>query len=378
LVCFALGCGGGPTNEVVLVGQVYDGASGTLLTSYTMSVLYRDQTLKAKVSATGRFVVEHLPVFQDYTVQIDSDGYRTFRSHNAMFNVPNPNALSRPDSSLQTFYYDAYLFPSNLMAEAVSLSVRKDTATGDPASGKVRIRPTSESLLDDTSAEIPAGVLNQVWLNDEDLQTKAISRDFAGGMIAIAAGELVYGVRYLVDVFEVTGYQPFEGQITAGIDGSRTLVLSAETSDPLMLVMTSAGTCTKPTGPTDTAAAVVSFQLNQPIEFSMSTYPGGFPEMVDDNFTINWPNTNFDANQNTLATDASSTVQEHGTTTVISGNTITFSWNAQTGLATKDPADTFGYARWNVGQVQIQPVGKPAQKQLLGALYPNASFINCQ
>src|SRR5262249_37804543 len=160
-------------------------------------------------------------------------------SHNPMFNIPNPNAQERPsDSSTQTFYFDAYLFPAGLKAPAVQLSVHKDSAMGEPAAGKVRIRPTSESLLDDTSAETPAGVGNQLWENDEDLQAKSIDKDFTNGEINLAEGELVYGVHYLVSIYDVDGYQPFEGNITAGVDSSRTLVLTPTTSDPLQLLQT--------------------------------------------------------------------------------------------------------------------------------------------
>src|SRR5262245_15274040 len=237
LCAAATGCG--PVNDVFLVGQVYDGATGKRLAAYTMSVVYRDKTIDAEVSSTGRFIVEKLPVFQDYTVQIDAGGFRTFRSHNPMFNIPNPNAQDRPeDSSSQTFYFDAYLFPAGLKAPSVTLTVHKDSSMGELANGKVRIRPTSESVLDDTSSETPAGVANQIWDNDEDLQAKSIDRAFTNGAIDIAEGELVYGVHYLVSIYNVDGYQPYEGTITAGVDSSRTLVLTPATSDPLQLVQT--------------------------------------------------------------------------------------------------------------------------------------------
>src|SRR5262249_14424743 len=119
--------------------------------------------------------------------------------------------------------------PAGLKAPAVQLSVHKDSAMGELASGRVRIRPTSESLLADTRAEQPAGVGNQIWENDEDLQAKSIDKDFTNGEINLAEGELVYGVHYLVSIYDVDGYQPFEGNITAGVDSSRTLVLTPTT-----------------------------------------------------------------------------------------------------------------------------------------------------
>jgi hypothetical protein len=180
-----------------------------------------------------------------------------------------------------------------------------------------------------------------------------------------------------VSIYDVDGYQPFEGTLTAGVDSSRTLVLTAATSDPVQLVQTNAASCTKPSAPTDTQAAVLTFQLSVPIEFATSAAPGGFPEIVDNAFNITWPNTNADANVNTLATNVSSATQERGTSTVINGNTITFSWNPNLGLVTKDPGDMCSSVRWNVGAVQVQPVGKPSQKIFISTLYPNANSITC-
>jgi hypothetical protein len=90
LFCLAAGCNEGPDNEVFLQGQVYDGATGMRLTSYKISVNYRNTTLTGKVGADGTFLIEHLPVFQDYTVAIDATGYRVFRSHNPPSTSPTP------------------------------------------------------------------------------------------------------------------------------------------------------------------------------------------------------------------------------------------------------------------------------------------------
>lgn len=380
-----LGCGGddsspaapgAPVHEVYFVGQVYDGATGTRLTGYQLNVRYRDQTLSAEVGPDGRFVVRKMPAFQDYTVEILADNYRAFRSHNSMV-LPPAARGDRDYDTAQTLYYDAYLFPSNLVSPAITMNVRKGTSTGDPAAGKMRVRPTSASSLADTPQEIPAGVGVQLWSNDEDLQAKPIARDFTDGRITLAAGELVYGVRYLLSIYEVAGYQPFEGTVTAGVDGTKTLVLQDESADPIALVNQTASLCKPPTAPTETQAASVSFEFNQNIELSTSSYPGGHAEQIDDQLLISSTNTNADLNVNTLANDLSSSVQERGTVLTVNGKTLTVAWNANQGLATKDPGDTITLVRWNLSGIQIQPVGKPGQKVTLLSLYPQASTITC-
>ena len=44
---------------------------------------------------------------------------------------------------------------------------------------------------------------------------------------SIQAGELVYGVRYQVQIYDVAGFQPFESVITAGVDATKTFELGA-------------------------------------------------------------------------------------------------------------------------------------------------------
>jgi hypothetical protein len=284
----------------------------------------------------------------------------------------------------QTFYYNAYLFPSDLIVPGFAIYVRKDNLNGEKVpAGKVRIRPTLPSVLANSPDEIPAAIPGQIWYNSEDLQAAAIDRDFTDGEIDIGDGELVYGVTYLINIYAVDGYQPFSATIVAGKDGTRTYALTAVTTDPLTLVMDTVVGCAGPAATTDTSAAVITFQFNLPIELAATTAPGGFAEQVDNAFSIYWPDTNAPVSPNNLKANVSPVVQERGTSIAINGNTLTFSWNPSVGLALPtDPLDRFspgGYVHWQVGMVQIQPVGKALQKQLLQTLDPLAvSIITCQ
>ena len=134
LVALTGGCStNGPVSAddtVYLDGNVYDGAVGTPLTMKLTSVAieYRDTPLKVTIDAAGRFVTQDpLPTWQDYVVTIVADGYRPFVSHNPGFEVPASLAGMTSGlstiSTVQSFSFDSYLFPIDLMAPAVSFQI---------------------------------------------------------------------------------------------------------------------------------------------------------------------------------------------------------------------------------------------------------------
>src|SRR3954451_2435019 len=148
-----VGCGGSDgspsgDHKVFFFGYVYDGATGARLAKdaigTTMSISYRDKVLKVEVQDDGRFVTKDaLPTWQDYTVSINADGYRSFFSQNRGFDVPasyTQNDIIATSGSTQTFQYDVYLYPSSLVAPGVTLSVNlpsdpTSTTPGPKASG---------------------------------------------------------------------------------------------------------------------------------------------------------------------------------------------------------------------------------------------------
>jgi hypothetical protein len=343
-----------------------------------MTVTYRDQTLPAEVAADGRFIVRRLPVFQDYTVEIKADGFRAFRSHNSGFNIPNPNnQASPPMSSSQTFYYDAYLFPTSLATEAIELTFRKGSTTGELATGKARIRPSTPPSLADDSTDTPVAVGRQLWTNDEDLQAKSLNKDVVDGKLDIAPGELVYGVTYVISVYEVAGYQPLDVTITAGVNGSQTYAMSDELTDPLTLTASNYATCRTASSPNDVSDSIVTFTFNTPIELSTSTYPGGAVELIDDGITITTNHIAADGGIDTLAADLSPTVQERGTSLSVAGNTLTLSWNPSVGLAVKNIGDPITSVRYSISGLNIQPIGKPTQSKALSTYAGATTTIVC-
>lgn len=355
------------------VGFMYDGATGARIDTYTLDVQVADTALDGAVDADGRYLVGPISVWDDFTVLVGVDGYRPFRSHNAHVGLPAELAQSDDIADIsthQTLHFDAYLFPSQLQAPAVTFTIA--TATGDSPTGTARLRPIGKSLLaDDTASETPSGVPGQLWDNDEDLQAQALSRAFSDGQLAIAAGELVYGVTYQVSIYDVPGFQPLEDTYTAGVETNKTFDLAEEVAEPLQVIQSTINSCLPPSVPNAMSGAIVTVQFNQNVEEAESGYPGGAAEALDDGLSMSSPDLDGDLEMNQLDNQAdSTTVQEHGVTLDFTGDTMTIAWNPGQGLLAPidldDPIVSVTYT--GLGNVRVQRVGSPASATALSTL----------
>ncbi len=366
-------------HTVSFVGYVYDGATGARLDGYTLDLLIADGTVAGAVDGEGRFLAGPLSVWDDFTVVIGGDGYRAFRSHNARVGLPPELAQSDDIAEIathQTLHFDAYLFPSSLQAPAVTFSIT--TPTGTAPSGTLRLRPVSKSLLEDSADETPSGVPGQLWENDEDLQSQTLSRSFSDGQLALNAGDLVYGVTYQVSIFDVQGFQPFEGTYTAGVETNKTFQLEEELAEPLVVVSSSANACTPPAQPTAMSGAIITIELNHNIEEASTGYPGGAAEALDDGLVISSPDLDGDLVENLLKPDLSNAVQERAVSLDITGDTLTISWNPSLGLESPiDPDDPIVSVTYTgLGNVQIQRAGSPSSAVALSTLL-GVSSLTC-
>jgi hypothetical protein len=302
-----------------------------------------------------------------------------FRSHNGHLGLPDEFDASGDIAELSTqqvFHFDAYLFPDDLLAPEVTFIIDNGLVSM-PAAGTIRLRPTSASLLANSSSETPSGVPGQLWGNDEDLQQGMITGSFSDGTITFAEGELVYGVTYQVSIYDVDGFQPFEGSYTAGVEADKQFTLSEEITTPLMVLNSNISACTTASSPTDTMAAQVTIQFNHDIEFGTSVYPGGPAEALDDSLFISSTNIDVDGFINSLNSDVSSATQEKGTVVSITGDTLTWYWDASTGLATVDVDDPITAVQWsNLSSITVQEVGRPTSERTLTTLVGTTS-ISC-
>lgn len=360
-------------------GFVYDGASGSQLTAYTIEALVRDVQLAGSVAADGRFALGPIGVWSDYTVIISADGYRLFRSHNPKVGLP-PELSGSDDiasiSSRRVLYFDAYLFPMDLQAPGAIFTI-STPVEGESVGGSIRLRPISPSLLADEGAEIPAGVAGQIWYNDEDLQGQSVADTFGGGSYELAAGALLYGVTYLVDIYSVAGYQPFQGTYVAGVEAGKTFTLEPEVSEPLVLVSSNADSCSPPSSPNVTEGAVVVLQFNQDIELVNTGYPGGAAEAADDGISISSPDANSNGTVNTLKDDLSNSAQERGVSLSTNGGTLQITWDPSAGLVTKDAGDPIASVTYGgLANVELRRQGAPQSLTSLAALIGTGS-ITC-
>jgi hypothetical protein len=314
------------TTQQYFTGRIYDGVSLDRLTGYKLRLEYFDRAMEATVDAAGRFVVGPLLANADYTISVEKDGFRSFLSHNAKITAASVSTVS-------SLYYDAFLYPMSVKTPAAQARFALQGETGLP-SGTVRFAPISSSSLE----QAPAAIGAQVWTNDEDLQQRAVVRDFTDGKLDMAEGEFVLGVDYEVTVYGVGTYAILNGgTFRAGIDGNPSFTLSPRTESPLeVLAVSTEGAALSPTGS-------IEIRFNHDIV--------AFPKMdtnvalkaLNDGFSINAPDENMDTNVNVLVDSGDLTppiaAGYRGVSWEISGDRLTLKWNREAGLADVDAAD---------------------------------------
>jgi len=226
-------------------GNVYDGATGKALTSYTMTVSWENTTVNASVDKTGRFYFAGLPSLEDYQVNITATGYRAFTSSNK--GLPDVGAMgltgenADPVSNVpEGFVYSAVLFPSTLKAPATEIDlVAKENNTA-AITGTLRLTPSPTAANAGGSTvgvptanynqiqTTPTSGVKQVWGNDLDTAAATITKDIANGKVSFTAGELVYGVAYTAAVLGAGDYKLVTDTtaLTAGVNSVFTLTLT--------------------------------------------------------------------------------------------------------------------------------------------------------
>lgn len=328
-------------------GHIYDGMTGARLTGYALDLQFKDKTLPATIAEDGRYVVGPLPYFQDYTVRIHAEGYRSFLSHNEgiEFEWPVDETLVDHYAPEKGFYYNAYLFPADVQAPGATVWVNLEGTGSKPTAGTVRFTPDSSSGL----AEAFPAVNGQIWANSDDMQLRSFSKPIVDGVATVAAGELTYGVSYVVTVFGVPGYAPIVSNLIGGYEDGISLTLGEIGSDSLELVYAS----TQSGMPMATGEVTLVF--NRPIEFVPARSPAAYQAMVDANLAIFSPDDNGNFETNTLkAPDAG-----RGTKVEIRSNLLILRWDQAQALETVDANDpilsvTYG----GLYGVEIRPAGE--------------------
>ncbi len=365
------------THTVDFGGSVFDGALGSRLTAYSIEASVGGALIPGEVDASGRFALEGIGAFDDYSIAITAEGYRAFLSHNA--HVGLPSALGASDlgtfSTHRDLIFDAYVFPASLVTEATTLTVETSIPENKP-SGTARLRPLASSVLVD-AGDTPESVNGQIWANDEDLQAGVVTKSFTDGALQLDAGELVYGVTYRVDIYDVPDQQPFQGIYKAGTEADKTFTLVEEIVSPLEVVASNDETCKPPLSPFDTSAAVITIELNAPAELGATSYDGGPGEALDDGLVISSPNLDADSTVNTLRSDVSSSLQERVTAVLVNGNKVTLAWNPSSGLDPKDSDEPILEVHYtNLSAITLRRPGHPATQVSLAQLL-GKSTITC-
>jgi hypothetical protein len=355
-------------------GRVYNGVDGSRLVDYDIQLQFLDRELDGNVDDDGRYFLGPLTPFNDYTIAIEADGYRTFLSHNVMklndelTNNNNPSDDNQhPD---QSQYFDAYLFPVSVVSPAATIHITLSDSMDTP-SGTIRFRPTTSSALIAGPINMPAGVGGQVWLNDDDLQFASVSRDFMNGEVDLAAGDLVFGVTYEVTIYNVVGHSVTTATYTAGFDGDAAFVVNplGTTALALSFVSTQLGQ------PAPDGKLV--FIVNQPVILDPLTAPDTQLRSLEANFTIDSPDANMDGNTNTLKPfDPMAAAGSRGLALTVMGDQITITWNPATALQSTDTADPIKSVTYGgLAGVILRPInGTAADSATLAALLGSPSI----
>lgn len=396
-------------NRVFFVGYAYDGASGARLDKTKLSkvsIAYGEKTIAFDIADDGRFTsVDPLPTWQDYTVKIEADGYRSFASYNVGVDVPASLAMTNgvaQAATTQTLDFAASLFPVALKAPKFSMTIQGvDSTTGMPVTdkinGQIRLRPQNAPaiLIGGSSATTPA---KRLWTNGEDLLTQTIVKPFTNGSAVVDEGEMVYGVAYELTIYGVDGYQPciFTGAtntttncgvsasssfgstvsnptIVAGFVTSETFQLALEAQDPLRIVNVDAATCVPPSPMSNAFGGKVTLTFNTDIEIVSST----LAEDIDNGISLSLPQASSPPYYTscTLRPASGDPAQERGSKVEVGTDTLTFSFNPTIGIAisptstcTLPPSiTTISYYNGNT-TIWVQPKGQATRKRTLSAL----------
>jgi hypothetical protein len=300
------------------------------MSGYKLTLEYFDRTMEATVDSEGRYVVGPLLANADYTITVEADGYRSFLSHNAKI-------ATTPTAMVSSLYYDAFMYPEGVQAPAVHARFSLQGETTLP-SGTVRFAPRGGSSLFNDDAETPAGVARQVWTNDEDLQQRAVVRDFTDGKLDMADGDFVLGVEYEVTVYGVANYAILNGgSFRAGVDTNPTFTLQPINEAPLEIVAMSNDTAElSPTG-------TLEIRFNHDIAAYPKLDQNTALRSVNDGFAVTSPDKDLDGTQNTLvdaaALAAPVPAAYRGVTWEIAGDRLTLKWDREHALSVSDTGD---------------------------------------
>jgi hypothetical protein len=322
-------------------GRVYDGVTGQRIQDYRIRLEYLDQIVAGSVDSNGRYLIGPLTQFNDYTVAIEADGYRSFLSHNAMLVV----SAAEAKRGVVSRYYDAYLFPLNAVVEPVEFRILAQDRD-QPLAGTLRLKPTGGSLLLDGAANKPAGVGAQIWDNDEDIQGRAVSVTVADGSAQVTRGALVYGVNYAVEVFGVPGYRLQNATHRAGLEGNSTLVLTPIPSQAIAIVFDSSQQFPV------VADGSLTLIFNQPVVFDPIRTQTAYVEDIDAGFNITSRDADADGMTNSIRPSG------RGIQVELDQNRLTFRWDPSRALQTRDADDPINSVSWgNLDRVRLAPVG---------------------
>jgi|GEM_PF-6522219 len=301
-------------------GFIYNGVTNERVTELTISASQRGDSVAANVDEDGHFLLGPIKPDHDYVVTIDADGYRDFfAAERGLSNLPNS------EDNQATFYYEAFLFPDDIVSPEVTLDFFTPDGIDARPNGTLRLTPTVGNALSaihlDGSTTV-GSVSGQTWSNDADRRERTVTFSVEDGQVVVSEGELVYGVAYQGTIFGSEGYAYEDFFYTSGLEGDRTVSLNR--LDPQALALTANSLEVSNAN----ADAQIVLTFNQPIELAEVLPTAELAETLDDAFEIESPDIDNDGDSNVLVSNIGDDpgAQERGVSLAIDGNTLTLSW----------------------------------------------------
>ncbi len=380
----------GGQHTVELSGYVYDGVTLERLTTYAIAAQYGSTTRQGSVAEDGRFRIDRMPVWRDYTVEISAEGYRDFLSINRAFDIPeglrSADGAANVDTH-QAFHFEAVMFPEGLAAPTVTINLVAPRAQGQ-LRGQFRLQPDQRETGSRLAARFNAGITgdgttttDQVLVNDADLQASTSTADFTGTEIEIPGEQLLWGVAYTLSFYNVVDdanpYEVTTQTIVAGSDVVEEVAL-VTVGDPVNLVASDTA-CTLAdfsTGVPSTPTAQVIFRFDGEVELVAADDKGVYTsiaaqETLNDSFRISGGSLE-------RPEDASATAGEEGVVvTVADPATYTVAWQPSAWSDPEPAGDTTNCVTYGgLDEVYVQRTGKPSSRVLLSDVM-GSSTLSC-
>ncbi len=190
-------------------GWVYDVTTGSQITDYEIFIDTANQRYKGSVNKEGKFSIDGVPYNADYRVTVSADNYTTFYSTNLksdteVYDAEDNDSGEVYSESVQNNSWEINLryvpmVPATVTSTAFTANIYDQTTGNRISSGNYKlVRGDLSSNISSIGGSSSIGT----WTQDANI----VGGSFTEGTITVNQGELLYGYKYSIQIFNSTGY----------------------------------------------------------------------------------------------------------------------------------------------------------------------------